>query len=150
MIEIDKVINKEYDLDLNLLKLAIQLTLESLEKSDYDLTLRLTGDEEVKALNESYRGLAQATDVLSFNQDFMDPETGRIYLGDIIVSVERALAQANETSRTLNEECTLLAIHGTLHLLGFDHAEADEHQRMWKVQDELLRLTFEKYSGSAT
>jgi probable rRNA maturation factor len=100
-------------------------------------------------LNEAYRGISKATDVLSFVEDYLDPETGRMYLGDIVVSVETASRQAAEANHTLDVECTLLAIHGTLHLLGFDHAEPDEHDQMWKLQGEILQQAIEKYSGSS-
>jgi probable rRNA maturation factor len=76
--------------------------------------------------------------VLSFDQNFYDPETNRLYLGDIIISLERALVQADEQDLSLDQECAYLAIHGTLHLLGYDHDRTDEEKEMFQIQDRLF------------
>ncbi|MFL7870595.1 MAG: rRNA maturation RNase YbeY, partial [Anaerolineales bacterium] len=67
-----------------------------------------------------------------------DPETARRYLGDILISVPRAEEQARAAGHGLEAEVQLLAVHGTLHLLGYDHAEVEEKARMWKAQAEVL------------
>ena len=137
MIEIQKKTSLAPEIDLELLKFAISTTLEILQKPAMDITLRLTNDAEMRQLNQNFRGIAKSTDVLSFNQDFIDPETDRLYLGDIIISVERASQQAPENDHTLDQECTLLAIHGTLHLLGYDHFSPDQKEEMWPLQDKI-------------
>jgi len=137
MIEIQKKTSLAPEIDLELLKFAISTTLEILQKPAMDITLRLTNDAEMRQLNQNFRGIAKSTDVLSFNQDFIDPETDRLYLGDIIISVERASQQAPENDHTLDQECTLLAIHGTLHLLGYDHYSPDQKEEMWPLQDKI-------------
>jgi probable rRNA maturation factor len=68
----------------------------------------------------------------------MDPETSVPYLGDVVISVPRAAAQAREAGHSLEAEAQLLVIHGVLHLLGHDHAEAQEKDRMWAAQAEIL------------
>ena len=105
---------------------------------DGDLTIVLTDDAQLHKLNRDYLGIDAPTDVLSFPASETDPETGRRYLGDILISVPRAGEQARAAGHALEAEVQLLAVHGTLHLLGFDHAEAGEKARMWKAQAEVL------------
>jgi len=126
-------------IDLEFLEDAICLTLEKHNKSDIDLTLQLTNDETIRQLNQTYRGFDKTTDVLAFNQEFINPETGQLYLGDVIISIDQAKKQAQENNHTLNEECALLSIHGTLHLLGYDHSEEQEKEKMWSFQDTIMR-----------
>lgn len=145
MIEIQKETSIGPEIDLNLLELAIAQTLEVLQKPPMDITLRLTNDAEMRQLNQTFRGLAKSTDVLSFNQDYIDPETNRLYLGDIIISVERAAEQASENSHTLDEECAFLAIHGTLHLLGYDHYEPEQREEMWQLQDKIFEIVITSF-----
>jgi probable rRNA maturation factor len=121
---------------------AITMTFSELGLPKQNVTLRLTNDEEIHQLNLAYRKMDHPTDVLSFSQDFIDPETNERYLGDIIISVEQAKRQALESQHSLEEECAFLAIHGTLHLLGYDHHEPGEKTEMWKIQDEV----FQKFS----
>lgn len=131
--------NQAHLIDRDFLKEAIRLTLETHEKSDIDLTLQLTDDKTVRQLNRAYRGIDKTTDVLAFNQEFINPETNQLYLGDVIISIDQAQKQAQENNQSLNEECALLTIHGTLHLLGYDHAEVREKEQMWRIQDTILR-----------
>ena len=105
---------------------------------DGDLTIVLTDDAQLHELNRDYLGIDAPTDVLSFPASETDPETGRRYLGDILISVPRAGEQARAAGHALEAEVQLLVVHGTLHLLGFDHAEAGEKARMWKAQAEVL------------
>ena len=78
------------------------------------------------------------TDVLSFPASETDPESGITYLGDILVSVPRAHQQAIAAGHSLESEVQLLVVHGILHLMGHDHADADEKARMWQAQAEIL------------
>ncbi len=105
---------------------------------DVNLTVAVDTDETLRALNLQYRGINAPTDVLSFNADEIDPETGQTYLGDILISYDRALAQAEKAGHPVQNELQLLAVHGTLHLLGYDHSQEDEKQRMWTAQAEIL------------
>jgi probable rRNA maturation factor len=136
------MINVEIDAETNisaeLVERAVRATLDLSGAPDADLTLVLTGDERVQALNRDFLGINAPTDVLSFPADEPDPETGRRYLGDVVLSVPRAAAQAGERGHTLDAEVQLLVVHGVLHLLGHDHAEAEEKARMWAAQAEAL------------
>lgn len=126
--------------------------LESLDcripaAESYELTLRLTDDEEIKALNHQYRQKNQATDVLAFASLEVDiPETLQeyledepLYLGDIIISVNTATKQAQEIGHSLETELANLAAHGFLHLLGWDHPDDQTLSEMLSQQETLLR-----------
>ncbi len=119
------------------LKRAAQAALAH-QSMDDDLTILLTDDAQLRELNREYLGLDAPTDVLSFPASVTDPETARRYLGDILISVQRAEEQARAAGHALQAEVQLLVVHGTLHLLGYDHAEAGEKARMWNVQAEIL------------
>jgi probable rRNA maturation factor len=90
-----------------------------------------------------------STDVLSFTQNVINPETGRLYLGDILISVSKVFNQASLHGHSIEKECTLLAIHGTLHLLGYDHATPEEKDEMWQMQESLLQQTLAEEDNDA-
>jgi probable rRNA maturation factor len=108
------------------------------EFPDAELTIVLTDDARLRELNRDYLGIDAPTDVLSFPASETDPETGARYIGDILISVPRAQAQADAADHPLESEMQLLVVHGVLHLLGHDHAQAEEKARMWKAQAEIL------------
>jgi len=99
--------------------------------------LVLTGDKKIKELNNQFRGIDMPTDVLSFPTE--SRQKGTHYLGDVIISVPRAKDQSKEAGHSLNEELVLLAVHGVLHLLGYDHSDAAGKAEMWKAQEAILR-----------
>ncbi|MBN1303806.1 MAG: rRNA maturation RNase YbeY [Anaerolineales bacterium] len=103
-----------------------------------DLTIVLTGDDQLRSLNREYLGIDAPTDVLSFPASETDPETGTLYLGDILISAPRAASQAEQAGHSLEAEVQLLVVHGVLHLLGHDHAAQDEKRRMWEAQARIL------------
>jgi probable rRNA maturation factor len=125
--------------NIELLERAARLTLENQsEDPDIDLSIVLTDDQKLRELNQAYLGLDAPTDVLSFPASESDPDTGARYLGDILISVPRAAEQASAAGHTVQDEVQLLVIHGVLHLLGHDHAGAEEKTRMWAAQAEVL------------
>jgi probable rRNA maturation factor len=103
-----------------------------------DVTIVLTDDAQLQQLNRDYLGIDAPTDVLSFPASETDPETGASYLGDILISIPRAEAQAHAADHPLEAEVQLLVVHGILHLLGHDHATPEEKSKMWKAQAEIL------------
>ncbi|MEZ0395475.1 MAG: rRNA maturation RNase YbeY [Anaerolineales bacterium] len=122
----------------DLLRRAAQATLDLHAAFDADLTLVLTGDEAIRDLNRRYRQIDAPTDVLAFPAGDADPETGRLYLGDVILSLARAADQAAAGDHPLEAELQLLVVHGVLHLLGHDHADSEDKDRMWAAQAEVL------------
>lgn len=103
-----------------------------------DLSLVLSDDLELRALNRRHLERDLPTDVLSFPSASIDPETGTPYLGDVIISVERAEEQAKKAGHSLEAELQLLVVHGVLHLLGHDHAGDQEKAEMWGAQARIL------------
>jgi probable rRNA maturation factor len=123
----------------DLLERAAQETLKHESHSlESELSIILTDDTRLHELNLNYLGVDASTDVLSFPASETDPETGARYIGDILISVPRAGAQAEAAGHALEAEVQLLVVHGVLHLIGHDHAEAEEKARMWKAQAEIL------------
>jgi probable rRNA maturation factor len=124
--------------DTRLLERAVRTALEHQSVRDVELTVVLTDDKQLRRLNRDFLGIDAPTDVLSFPASESDPETGRRYLGDILVSIPRAAGQARSAGHTLQAEVQLLVVHGVLHLLGHDHARAGEKACMWAAQAEVL------------
>jgi probable rRNA maturation factor len=113
--------------------------------STYELSLRLTTDLDIQALNSQFRHQDRSTDVLSFaamEVDFpkIEDETAdlAIYLGDIIISVDTAVRQAPEHGYSLRKELAWLASHGLLHLLGWDHPDEKSLLLMLNQQETFL------------
>jgi probable rRNA maturation factor len=102
------------------------------------LSIRITDDAEMQDLNLRFRGMDKTTDVLSFGEDFIDPDLESRYLGDVVISYPQAEDQANNRGHTAAEELQLLVIHGVLHLLGFDHGTETEKKKMWSLQGKVL------------
>jgi probable rRNA maturation factor len=120
---------------------------ETLPKAKgYELTLRLTDDQEIQSLNGQYRGQDKPTDVLSFAALEVDtpmPEEMQmslpLYLGDIVISVDTCRRQAQQQNHSLKTELGWLAVHGFLHLLGWDHPDEDSLTEMLNQQEVLLK-----------
>ena len=125
-----------------LLEKAIQAALGSNQVDRVvSLTVVITNDEQIRELNRTYRGVDAPTDVLSFgNQSNSTAISGAddSYLGDIVISYARASEQASLFGHSVDEEISLLAVHGVLHLLGYDHEEEGDKQRMWTLQNAAL------------
>lgn len=108
-----------------------------------ELALVLTDDQSIQELNRDFLGEDSPTDVLSFSaleeaSPFVTaPEAGG-YLGDVLISYPRAVQQAREQGHALELELDLLVVHGILHLLGYDHATAEEKALMWSRQESIL------------
>jgi probable rRNA maturation factor len=106
------------------------------------VSLLLAGDSRLHQLNRTFMDEDLPTDVLSFPagepMPGMGNESGVGFLGDIALSLEKAARQAENAGHTLAAECQLLVVHGTLHLLGYDHGNADERAAMWREQDRVL------------
>ena len=112
-----------------------------LERTGSEMCIRLVNDVTIQKLHLDYMDDDSPTDVLSFEQDV--PPKGKFgLLGDVVISVETAKHQAHEKKWSLEEEVLYLALHGLLHLLGYDHAEPDEEKIMFGLQHELFETVF--------
>jgi probable rRNA maturation factor len=115
---------------------------------DGAVTVVIASDEYVRDLNKQFRGVDAPTDVLSFPADaappppdWLDAEDEALpYLGDMVIAYPYTVRQAAELGHRLDDELTLLVIHGTLHLLGYDHDTPEHQAEMWAIQAEALAL----------
>ena len=104
----------------------------------FELNIFFCDDETIRSYNREYRGVDRATDVLSFPMfDFGTPDLPAL-LGDIVLSVPRAQAQAEEYGHSFEREMCFLAAHAALHLIGYDHENEDERAQMETRQREVL------------
>jgi probable rRNA maturation factor len=117
---------------------AATATLQDQNTESGNLTVVLTDEAGICEYNLRFAGLNQPTDVLSFPGGEADPETGKEYLGDVIICPPIALTGASMGRHALLDEVSLLTVHGVLHLLGFDHDEEESRERMWAIQDRIL------------
>ncbi|MBC8228769.1 rRNA maturation RNase YbeY [bacterium] len=118
---------------------------------ELEVSVLLTDDREIQRLNKQYRGIDKPTDVLAFAmREGIDSEINPNLLGDIVISVQTAQRQANDAisngrlrltvGHSLDMELALLIVHGTLHLLGYDHETGDEAAIMRDKEEMILRL----------
>ena len=116
--------------------------------AEVELGVLITDDESVRELNRRYRGVDRTTDVLSFalaeegsevdSPGFVNPPDGLLHLGEVIVSYPQAARQAEENNRTIEQEMALLVVHGTLHLLGYEHDEPVREKEMRSLEERIL------------
>jgi probable rRNA maturation factor len=138
-IQTDVVIPDRID---KVLESTILITLAQHAIPSAALTLLLTDDKRMRQLNQDFRGIDKSTDVLSFPGGDPLPTIGDMipYLGDIAISIPVARNQARTSGHTLIAELQLLAVHGVLHLLGYDHVLPKDKVRMWSAQEKMLNL----------
>jgi len=125
------------------LRAAAAAVLISEEKSQGEMTVVVTDNGKVRELNARYRGVDAVTDVLAFpthqgEDGFVEGPEAANYLGDVIIAYPRAADQAEEAAHSVADELRLLVVHGTLHLLGYDHVTPQEKATMWARQEEIL------------
>ena len=131
-----------YPIDSGRLIRASRAALNAnLESQNGCLSIVLTDSKTIKAMNLRYAQVNAPTDVLSFPSDAAPQEPGRTgpYLGDIAIAHDYASTQATATATNVSDVICLLAIHGTLHLLGYDHDTRAARERMWEAQRQSLR-----------
>ena len=125
---------------------VIEATLRHAGAPNGEVTLVVANDELLHQLNLDYRGIDAPTDVLSFaakeeaeGQDvFVSAPEALNYLGDVIIAFPTAERQAAAAGHSIAAELSLLAVHGVLHLLGYDHASEEEEADMWARQSQIL------------
>ena len=139
--ELDEIVQK-----------AVVTTLETVgadDETDFEVSILITDNEGIREINKEYREIDSETDVLSFPilefdengvmlEDSGDYDGDLLLLGDIVISLEKAKAQADEYGHSLEREVGFLAVHSTLHLLGFDHMEEPYATVMREREKEIL------------
>lgn len=146
--ETNFVVEKETELIEQLLQFAAK---EEKITEECELSVTFVNDEAIREINKQYRDKDRATDVISFALEEMGEDEIEIVgadmprvLGDIIISVDTAKAQAEEYGHSTNRELGFLALHGFLHLLGYDHMTKEDEEIMFTKQRDIL----EKYGLS--
>lgn len=111
--------------------------------------LVITDNNTIQRLNKKYRGINEPTDVLSFHmfstlkeiiKKIRTDSTVPLYLGEIVISIEKVTQQAEDYGNTADKELAILIIHGLLHLIGYDHIENKEYAKMHNQEIKLLKL----------
>ena len=138
-------------LDSRLLKKAVRTALKAEGVNiPCEVSIYITDDEEIHETNLEFRGVDKSTDVLSFPmQEFVpgdfdpddgeiDPETGRIPLGDIMISSEHAEKQGEEFGHSADREAAYLTVHSVLHLLGYDHLDEGEQKKQMRDREKAI------------
>ena len=139
MIRVEINPSLESSFDVVILQKAGQVTIDHCQPDQVvDLTILLTDDDQIREMNKKYLNIDDTTDVLSFSSKEIDPDSNRIYLGDVIISHTRALNQARLAGHDVKVELQLLVVHGVLHLLDYDHGDPDQKTRMWSAQEIIL------------
>ena len=119
-----------------------------------EINVLITNDKEIHSVNLASRGIDKPTDVLSFPmfqltpgqlpedwEDYLDVETGLCPLGDMCISLERAISQAEEFGHSVKREVGYLTIHSILHLLGYDHLDEGEMKKQMRAREEAIAAT---------
>ena len=108
-----------------------------------EVSVTIVDNEEIRKINNKFRNIDRATAVLSFplidfDNESLPDDGSKIYLGDIIISIERAKEQAKEYGHSIDREIGFLTAHSMLHLLGYDHMVPEEEKEMFAKQEEIL------------
>lgn len=143
-LQVEIELNQEEKEALQWMEKSLDAAVKVEEIPDVQVSVTIVNNKEIQQINKEYREIDQATDVLSFplyepDEDWMLEEGEDVVaLGDIVISMERANEQAIEYGHSLNREVGFLAVHGFLHLLGYDHETSEEEQEMFGRQEEIL------------
>lgn len=136
--------NTNIEVNKELIEKVISESLKYENISDNcEVSVTIVDNEDIHQINLKHRGIDRATDVLSFplidfKKESLPTYGSKIYLGDIIISIERAIEQANEYGHSIDREVGFLTAHSMLHLLGYDHMVENEEKVMFKKQEEIL------------
>lgn len=131
---------KEDIKDLDILKSFIDFSVNKLDLENVMFNVIIVDNESIHKINKEYRGIDRPTDVISFaleDEKQIDIPNMRV-LGDIYISYDKVIEQAEEYKHSRKRELCFLGIHGLLHLLGYDHMNEEEEKEMFKLQKELL------------
>lgn len=156
-VNIDNETTQELELDLEALEKKVIEACLDYEGCPYEAEVNVlfTDDDEIRRINQEFRGIDASTDVLSFPAveyetsgdftrleeniaDFFHPETGELLLGDIVISVDRAKFQAEEYGHSIEREIAFLTAHSMFHLFGYDHMEEEDRIKMEEKQNNVL------------
>lgn len=122
------------------IKKVLNVAIKKLKLKNIEFNVIITNNEFIHELNKKYRNIDRETDVISFalEDDNIFPEIEEKVLGDIYISIDKAKSQAVEYGHSFKREICFLAVHGFLHLNGYDHMEKEEEKIMFDLQEEIL------------
>jgi len=126
--------------EINDLKIFVDFSIKYLKLENIVFNVIVVDDKKSHAINKEYRNIDKSTDVIAFalEDDNTFIELDIRILGDIYISIETATRQANEYGHSLKRELLFLAIHGILHLLGYDHMTEEDEKKMVELQEMIL------------
>ena len=139
--------NTNYNIDENTFNLINKCIEETLKTENFtnnvEISLSIVDNKEIKKLNSIHRNIDKETDVLSFPMldEFNNIENNMLHpilLGDIIISIDKAMTQAKDYGHSLERELCFLTVDSMLHLFGYDHMDKDEEKTMFEKQDIIL------------
>ncbi|HIC40805.1 MAG TPA: rRNA maturation RNase YbeY [Piscirickettsiaceae bacterium] len=116
---------------------TLQQVIDDLDKGESELLIRIVDKDEIQTLNKTYRHQDKPTNVLSFESD-LPVEIDEAILGDVVICTEIVAEEAKAQNKTFDEHLTHMAIHGTLHLLGYDHIESEDAKQMENLEIKIL------------
>jgi len=131
--------NKDLEDKFLLIEKVLLHGLAKLKIEKVEFNIIIVDNEYIHKLNREYRNIDRETDVITFaleDDKTFNPEE-RV-LGDIYISIDKAISQSEEYGHSLERELCFLAVHGLLHLLGYDHMKKEEEEVMFKLQGEIL------------
>ncbi len=137
MVVIQNIIN-DVTLDQEKLKLTCQQFMQEFGVGDRELVVRLVSPREIQDLNKEYRSKNQITNVLSFASD-IPLEIGESILGDVVICVDVVREEAELGGKVFSDHLIHIAIHGILHLLGYDHGDLPSANKMEGIEIEFLK-----------
>ena len=137
MVVIQNIIN-DATVDEEKLKLTCQQFMQEFDVGDSELVVRLVSPVEIQVLNKEYRSKNQVTNVLSFSSD-IPLEIGENILGDVVICVDVVREEALLAGKAFSDHLSHMAIHGILHLLGYDHADLPSANKMEGIEIEFLK-----------
>ncbi len=129
---------------MNLVEEALEEAARIENISDVEFAIIIVDNHRIQEINREYRQIDAITDVISFalNDDLDEDDPGLgindAFLGDIIISYDKAIDQANEYGHSFEREFVFLALHGFLHLIGYDHQTPDQESEMFSIQEQIL------------
>ena len=138
MFEITNLYNE--DIDTKDVEYVLEIAIKKLNLKDIEFNIIFVDNDYIHKINKEYRGIDRETDVISFalEDDNSFPIMETKVLGDIYISIDKAKSQAKEYGHSFKRELCFLAVHGFLHINGYDHMEKEDEKIMFGLQEEIL------------
>lgn len=132
--------NSNKDINLKEINDFAKYLIEYMKVNNVNFNVIFVNNDEIRNINKNYRNIDRETDVISFalEDDKLIKNNSIRVLGDIYISIDKAISQAKEYNHSIKREVYFLTTHGFLHLLGYDHMNKEDEEVMFKLQEEIL------------